>query len=128
MRSASAPLVSRRGGVIITVIVVAVVLLAMPLREFLGQRAAIGAMSDELAQRRERVDGLQRELDRWEDPEYVRGQARSRLHYVLPGEVGYIVLEADANDNESLTNEPEAHVVQRPWFARLWRSVEAADS
>lgn len=128
MRSAPRFLVGGRGTVIITVVVVAVLTLAMPLREFIGQRTTISAVEEQSASRQARVDALRAELDRWENPEYVRAQARSRLHYVLPGEVGYIVLEADARDGESLANQVPPSEVQRPWFSRLWRSVQGADS
>ena len=34
------------------------------------------------------------ERKRWDDPVYVRSQARQRLYYVLPGEVSYLVMDA----------------------------------
>ena len=36
------------------------------------------------------VAGLEQELADWEDPAFVIAQARSRLHFVFPGEVGYV--------------------------------------
>ena len=35
------------------------------------------------------------ERDRWRDPNSIRSQARDRLYYVLPGEVSYLVMNAD---------------------------------
>ena len=35
---------------------------------------------------------LQAAEARWDDPAYVEAQARARLHFVRPGEVGYVVL------------------------------------
>jgi hypothetical protein len=38
---------------------------------------------------------LKNSKNRWEDPVYVRSQARDRLFYVLPGEISYLVVGAD---------------------------------
>ena len=38
------------------------------------------------------------ERKRWEDPVYVRAQARDRLYYVMPGEVSYLVMDASGVD------------------------------
>lgn len=113
---------------IIGLAVIAVVLLAMPAREFLGQRSAISSMEQQVGERQARVEQLKRDVGNWDDPEFVRGQARSRLHYVLPGEVGYIVLEAEGRDDEIKSAAVDQPTVKRPWFANLWRSVQGADS
>jgi hypothetical protein len=36
---------------------------------------------------------MEKERDRWQDPIYIRAQARNRLYYVLPGEVSYLVMD-----------------------------------
>ena len=41
---------------------------------------------------------MQAERDRWQDPVYIRSQARDRLYYVLPGEVSYLVMDTDGLD------------------------------
>ncbi|MDP3972172.1 MAG: septum formation initiator family protein [Candidatus Nanopelagicales bacterium] len=128
MRGARRSLISRRGGVIIGLALIAVVLLAMPAREFLGQRAAISTMEQQVGERQARVEQLQRDVENWDDPEFVRGQARSRLHYVLPGEVGYIVLEAEGREDEIKSTAVDQSPAKRPWFTNLWRSVQGADS
>jgi hypothetical protein len=38
------------------------------------------------------------ERRRWEDPAYIRSQARDRLYYVMPGEVSYLVMDAGKVD------------------------------
>jgi hypothetical protein len=44
------------------------------------------------------VEDMQAERDRWQDPVYIRSQARDRLYYVLPGEVSYLVMDAEGLD------------------------------
>jgi hypothetical protein len=46
----------------------------------------------------EAVSQMQAERDRWQDPVYIRSQARDRLYYVLPGEVSYLVMNAEGMD------------------------------
>ena len=41
---------------------------------------------------------MQAERDRWQDPVYIRSQARDRLYYVLPGEVSYLVMDSEGLD------------------------------
>jgi hypothetical protein len=41
---------------------------------------------------------MQKERDRWQDPVYIRSQARDRLYYVLPGEVSYLVMNSEGMD------------------------------
>ena len=72
-----------------------VVTLAIPLRAWMSQQAEIAALEADVAQSRERVESLRAELEDWEDPAFVIAQARSRLHFVFPGEVGYVVLGED---------------------------------
>jgi hypothetical protein len=101
---------------------------AYPLRAWYDQHQERSALRAE-AQRLERsVDRLETELRLWDDPEYVRAQARERLGYVMPGEVGYIV----ADDSEAHVPEigPDGLPVEvgAAWHTRLWNSIQAADA
>lgn len=101
--------------------------LAYPLREYLAQRAEIADYRAKVAMQTKRVAELEAARDRWRDPAYVRTQARQRLHFVLPGETQYVVLEPD---DAPLTGVSRAEAARpahkRPWFGDLWRSVEVA--
>ena len=101
--------------------------LAYPLREYLAQRGDIGDYEAKVAAQEKRVADLQRARQRWNDPAYIKAQARDRLHFVMPGEIQYVVLEPDEapapppEGGRSPRPEPE-----RPWFGDLWESVEVA--
>ena len=71
-----------------------------------------------------RVEGLRAELKDWEDPAFVIAQARSRLHFVFPGEVGYVVL---GEDDRPIVPEEQRTDEQSPWYSRLWDSTLQAD-
>jgi cell division protein FtsB len=89
------PTLTGRAAILVLVLAALVVTLAIPLRAWMSQQAEIAALEADVAQSRERVESLRAELKDWEDPAFVIAQARSRLHFVFPGEVGYVVLGED---------------------------------
>jgi cell division protein FtsB len=106
--------------------------LAYPLREFIAQRREIADLRSQTAAQQQRVDDLQTQKDRWQDPAYVKAMAAQRLHFVMPGETGYVVLEPDeAPAPKSATPgaapSPPTQAADRPWFSDIWRSVQVAD-
>lgn len=122
--SGSRPTLTGRAAILILVVAALVVTLAIPLRAWMSQRAEIAALEADVAQSRERVAGLEEELQDWQDPAFITAQARSRLHFVFPGEVGYVVL---GEDDRPITPEVEQQSDASPWYARLWDSTLQAD-
>ena len=86
------PVLSARAGAALGVVVVLITILAIPFREWITQGARISELESQVAWHNQRVADLQTARDRWKDPAYVEAQARARLHFVRPGEVGYVVL------------------------------------
>ncbi|MFF1833841.1 septum formation initiator family protein [Streptomyces sp. NPDC058231] len=100
-----------------------VVALAYPMRQYVSQRDEI-ADQRRLAQDAEaRTEELRDEKARLQDDAYIRRLAREHLHYVLPGETGYTVIDPDAAKERS--GGPRAG--GRPWHANLWDGVDSAD-
>jgi cell division protein FtsB len=100
---------------------------AVPLREFLDQRADIRRLETAQAAQRERVAALQEEERRLRDPAHVRRLARERLHYVMPGETAYVVLRPAPDEPDDVVVPPAPAGTQAPWWSQLWSSVRAAD-
>lgn len=116
-----------RAAMLAIVVCLLAISLAYPLREYLSQRGELGDYRARVAEQQQRVDELRKARSRWEDPAYVEAQARERLRYVMPGETSYVVLEADeVPAPDGLVAPAPAAADRRPWFADLWRSVEAA--
>jgi hypothetical protein len=46
----------------------------------------------------ENLEGMQQERLRWDDEVYIRAQARDRLYFVMPGEVSFLVMDAEGID------------------------------
>ncbi len=118
------PTLTGRAAILVLVLAALVVTLAIPLRAWMSQQAEIAALEADVAQSRERVESLRAELEDWEDPAFVIAQARSRLHFVFPGEVGYVVL---GEDDRPIVPEEERAADQAPWYSRLWDSTLQAD-
>jgi hypothetical protein len=49
-------------------------------------------------QARQNLEGMQQERLRWDDEVYIRAQARDRLYFVMPGEVSFLVMDAEGID------------------------------
>lgn len=103
-----------------------VLALAYPLQQYFSQSSQIDQLKQQNADKRAQVDQLTQELARWQDPDYVRIQARLRLHYVFPGETGLRLLGAGdaASGGPDGTTGPSQG--SSAWYAQLWNSVTAA--
>jgi len=122
--------VLRRAAVFAVVMVVLAVLLAPALRSYVAQQQEIAALQQHVADQRSAVADLERQRAAWEDPAFVKAQARSRLKFVMPGERAYNVIDPPAAKTSAPTSPVKAatRTVQgdRPWFGDLWHSVQVA--
>jgi Tfp pilus assembly protein PilV len=84
-------------------IVFGVLTLAPLVQTWFSQRQAIFEAQNQLEQAKKDVAAMQIERKRWEDPAYIRAQARDRLYYVMPGEVSYLVMDADGIDTSDIS-------------------------
>ncbi|WP_432145580.1 FtsB family cell division protein [Streptomyces sp. bgisy084] len=100
-----------------------VVALAYPIRQYVSQRSDIAEQRRKAQDAGAALERLREQKARWQDPAFVRQQARLHLHYVMPGEAGYIV-----PDGSGTGPAPKgARAAQRPWYENLWDAADAAD-
>lgn len=119
-----------RAAVLGLVVCALLVSAALPLREYLSQRGQIAAARAKQAQERARVKALEAHLQQLNDPAYVKAQARSRLHFVLPGETPYVLLTPSPAPTHASTSALTGATVagpEAPWYSQLWASVLVAD-
>lgn len=83
-----------RNAVILVMIVLGVITVAPNVQTFFSYRQQIADMAAQVSAAEKEVAEMAVERKRWDDPVYVRSQARQRLYYVLPGEVSYLVMDA----------------------------------
>ncbi|AEN10443.1 MULTISPECIES: septum formation initiator family protein [unclassified Streptomyces] len=100
-----------------------VVALAYPMRQYISQRDQISEQQRLAREAQERTEELRDEKARLKDDAYIRRLAREHLHYVLPGETSYTVVDPDAADDRR--GEPGAS--GKPWHSNLWDGVDSAD-
>jgi len=102
--------------------------LAPPIKSYFVQRAQISALQSQLKSDHSALDAARKELTLWQDPNYIKSQARERLHFVMPGERQYIVTGSDGNNSDTTTqtdvvsNLPEG----QPWYTRMIASITEA--
>jgi cell division protein FtsB len=98
--------------------------IAPPVKHYFTQRAQISALKAQLSADNTALQNARDELMLWRDPEYVKSQARVRLHFVLPGERQYIVTEGDTTGNQQSTTKIASSLADgQPWYSRLIASI-----
>jgi cell division protein FtsB len=104
---------------------------ATSLRIYFAQSRDIAEARAAITARQQRIAELEGELARWNDVAYVRTQARDRLGWVVPGEIGFRVVGPDGRPlgggAEIGSGTKPGDTADDAWWSRLWGSVEAAD-
>lgn len=128
-RAMAAPPASRRVSttgrlaVLVAVVVLLGTTLSVPIRNWFGQRAQLAALEEELQSLELSVTELEILKERWEDPAFIAAEARRRLHFVYPGEVGFITI----GESVPIETDGVQATIDDPWHVTLWRSVEEID-
>jgi cell division protein FtsB len=111
----------------LAVVMIAItIMLAPTVKIFIDKRAEIAALEADIAASKADQDNLKRQVSRWQDPNYVKQQARDRINMVMPGETGYWVFGSDLPAGAS-ASQPGAAAAQDPanlpWVDSLWESI-----
>jgi hypothetical protein len=111
------------------VLVILALLIAPYVRPWLAQRSQLAQGRAQVVQLQTEVARLQAERDRWDDPAYIRAQARARLGLLNPGEIGYVRLDPAAPPGATDPRSAAAAIPPRhgtAWYGTLWQSVVGA--
>lgn len=111
---------------LISVIVLGSFLVSQDVQTFLNQRREIVEMERSIELARDDVANMEAERDRWQDPVYIRSQARDRLYYVLPGEVSYLVMGTEGMDFSDTSGTLGALLAERRNADEISQEVLAA--
>jgi hypothetical protein len=116
--------------VLVLVLAVLAVSYASSLRAYLDQRHQLSSLRQDIASTQAQIAALERERERWQDPAYQMSQARERLGFVLPGEVGLRVIGRDGRplgqDDSLSAPQRSAGDGQPEWWQTTLRSIDAA--
>jgi len=111
----------------LAVVMIAItIMLAPTVKIFLEKRAEISALEGEIASRKAEQTELNKQISRWQDPNYVKQQARDRINMVMPGETGYWVFggeEAAGTPGGRTGSGSSANPENLPWVDALWESI-----
>jgi cell division protein FtsB len=122
--------VTTRAIALAVVFLILTISYASSLRIYFAQSAQIATTKQQITESQIRIADLQTDLSRWNDPEYVKTQARVRLGWVMPGETGFTVVGEDGQPlggGAEITSAEPPPAPQVAWWDKLWGSVEAAD-
>jgi Septum formation initiator len=103
---------------------------ASSLKAYFQQHSQIQQLRGQIASSQHSISRLEQERARWNDPAYVRQQARARFGYLMPGQTSYVVIGEDGKPiaAQSTLADPRTSRSTTPtaWWTGEWRSVELA--
>jgi cell division protein FtsB len=110
----------RRAALLAAVICVLILSVAVPLRNYVGQRAELSAVYEQQQILTDKIGELERRRVLLADPEHIETQARERLRYVRPGEAPYLVQLPPGGAAAVAGGVPPP---APPWYTQLWKSI-----
>ena len=113
-----------RAALLALVVCTLVVAMAYPIRQYVSQHADIADLERQKQQAAERVEQLRDLKARWQDDAYAEQQIRQRLHYVMPGETGFVVVDPGAAQQ----SRADLGAADRPWYSNVWDGVDKSDA
>lgn len=115
-----------RAAILTVVAAILVATLAVPVRAWFNQRDEIAGLEADVAAAQLLTEDLRIEKERWADPAFIAAQARRRLHFVNPGEIGYTTIGTE-DLPEELAPAPVVEAAPQLWYQRLWSATSEAD-
>lgn len=109
------------------VMVAITILLAPSVKIFLEKRAEIAELEADISAKQAKQTDLKRQVSRWQDPNYVKQQARDRINMVMPGETGYWVFGSDlpaGTPGAGAASGTATDPANLPWVDSLWDSIK----
>ncbi|MGH3788185.1 MAG: FtsB family cell division protein [Pseudonocardiaceae bacterium] len=110
----------RRAALLAVVVCVLVLSVAVPLRNYVGQRAELATVYGQQHILADKIAELERRRDLLADPQQVETQARERLRYVHPGEIPYLV---QLPPGMAAADAGRVQAPKQPWYSGLWKSI-----
>jgi cell division protein FtsB len=109
-------------------VILAVIVLAPSLRLVIEQQQQLAELTTAVQDKRDSVDGLEGDVDRWSDPAYIEAQARDRLVYVFPGDLTYLVIDngAAATTADGAPISTSIQTTQVDWMQTVVSSIFTA--
>ena len=125
VRAGSGPQLTTRAVVLVSVVLLLLASYTSTLHAWWDQRSGIQSTKAEIVMRKAEIVELTDQKARWDDPAYVKQQAKERFGWVLPGEVGYRVIGSDGVVRGDVpTLDAPVQPKSAEWYDKLWGSVK----
>ena len=111
-------------GVLIAVVLVVLVAVAVPLRNYYEGRSEIARAQASIEALEQQKGELEADIERYQDPGYVEQEARRRLGALEEGEQAWRIIDPRMTPSNPLTADGAAD--DRSWPAVLWDSLRTA--
>lgn len=110
---------------VVALLITAAVVLTPSVSLYLQQQREIAQRQESVELHRQALEELEEQERKWEDPVFIRAQARGRLFYVMPGEVQLAVIEDGVVIPEDVTDDvsDELTKTKRDWSRDLVSSI-----
>ena len=94
---------------------------------YVAQQQEYARVQAQLEHEQERVEELDKQIARWQDPNFVAAQARERLLFAMPGETQYRLTDSSGREvPASQARLAEIEENAPSWFGSLWDSLVAS--
>jgi cell division protein FtsB len=121
--------VSAFWALMLGILVLAVVILSPTVHLYLTQQNRISALHGAVGREQGKLDAARSALARWNDPSYVRSEARERLYFVMPGETSYLIIDdrpAGSEGRQGGPVRPTTGKTEADWIGTLVASTISA--
>ena len=115
--------------VMVLVLSVLTISYASSLKAYFQQRSELVGLKSQIASSEASISSLESEKARWQDPAFLKEQARARFGYLMPGQTSYVVIGANGKPlaAQATLTDPRTHAkTPTAWWTTEWRSVELA--
>lgn len=95
---------------------------AGPLERYSAAAQRVESLQAARDQLRAEVDRLEQRRERLNDPDHLELVARSQLGMVKPGEIPFVVVPRDGDD-DGQPAEVAGDEATEPWYRRIWNGL-----
>lgn len=110
-------------GVIIAVVLVVLLSIAVPLRNYYHGQSEIARLESSIVAKQAQKDDLLTEIDKYRSEEYVKEEARRRFGVMDEGEMAFRIMDPRMDSGDTVTSERREDADDREWYTVLWDSV-----
>ena len=107
--------------VMLGLVVMGVLVIAPTLHLYVDQQHQIAGLEKSNADTASKVADLKKQEADWQDPDYIKAQARQRLLFVMPGETSYLVIDdrPPAPKKDATTVSTDIQSTKSDWLDSL---------